>query len=391
MTINFMKKKDRSGLVEFVRVNTNEIDKLPNSFKDYFHEEKIKTISIDKWIDLYRSDNDIITLDLRSEGEFNDDKLPRAINFPILNDDERDEVGFLYKQFSPKSALFLAIIFANKKETELKELAKKFNGRTVYVYCWRGGGRSTAGAYYLEKCGLKVVKIEGGYKAYRSKVHDQLYVQNNKLLILSGLTGCGKTEILEKISNEYPTLDIEKAADHASSLFGHIRYDLKKSIRPQTQANFENNLFTQIISAINTKYPFISEGESKRISKFNIPDFFYQQMILSPTIKINSPIDLRVERIKEEYFSGEGAESVYSTVESSVFLKKLLGNNKIEELLELLNNRRHSEFIEWILVEYYDKRYAGKYKNIIAEIENIDISETINEVISIINSDKIKA
>ena len=285
--------------------------------------------------------------------------------------------------------MFLAVKYADKKEDKLTKLVETYKNNTIYVYCWRGGGRSTAGASYLEKYGAKVIKIEGGYKAYRSKIHEQFYKGNgnrlkNGLLILTGLTGCGKTEILEKISTHYPVLDIEKAAGHASSLFGHIRYDLKNGSKPLSQANFENNLFTQIISKENSEnYPFLSEGESKRISKFNIPEFFYKQMILSPTIKINSTIEKRVERIREEYFKGNGSEAIYKTVENSAFFKKLLGNKKVSDLLELLRSNRYDEFIEWILVEYYDHRYAGKYKSIIAEIENTNVFDTIEEIISI--------
>ncbi|MBN2789332.1 MAG: tRNA 2-selenouridine(34) synthase MnmH [Candidatus Delongbacteria bacterium] len=393
MNINSMKKKDRSALVEFVRNNSTDIDKLPNSFKDHFNESSINTITIDEWIELYRLNHKLITLDLRSESEFLDDKLPNAINFPILNNDERDEVGFLYKQFSPKAALFLALKYADKKEKELKNIVDNYHGNTIFVYCWRGGGRSTAGYSYLKKYGADVVKIEGGYKAYRSKIFEQLYLQSNSkikngLIILTGLTGCGKTEILEKISSDYPVLDIEKAAGHASSLFGHIRYELKSNSIPLSQSQFENNLFTQIISSNKSPYPFLSEGESKKISKFNIPDPFYQQMLLSPTIKINSLIELRIERIRNEYFSGNGVESVYSTVERSAFFKKLLGSKKVSELLELLNSGRYEEFIKWILVEYYDKRYAGKYKNIVAEIDNRNTDDTIEDIISIIHQFK---
>ena len=388
----YIKRKDRSELVKFIQSKEKEINEFPDSFKEYFNENKIKTISIDKWIDLYQNNNNIITIDLRSESEYEEDRLPNSINFPILDDTERDEVGFLYKQFSPKAALFLAVKYADKKEKSIKDLVQTYNGKAIYIYCWRGGGRSSAGYLYLENFGAKVIKIEGGYKAYRNRVHDQLYTDDNNrfkngLLILTGLTGCGKTEILEKMSNEFPVLDIEKAAGHASSLFGHIRYDIKNAVKPKLQSNFENNLFTEIISKPNPKnYPFLSEGESKRISKFNIPGKFYDKMILSPTIKINSTIEKRVERIKNEYFAGNGSEAVYNTVENSAFFKKLLGNEKVSDLLGLLKANRNEEFIEWILVEYYDHRYAGKYKNIIAEIDNINILDTIEEITSIMNN-----
>jgi tRNA 2-selenouridine synthase len=386
----YIKRKDRSELVKFIQGKEEEINKFPNSFNEYFDEDNIKTISIDEWINLYQSNNNIVTIDLRSESEFDEDKLPNSVNFPILDNIERDEVGFLYKQFSPKAALFLAIKYADKKETLINNLVQIYNGKNIYVYCWRGGGRSSAGYLYLQKYGAQVIKIKGGYKAYRNNIHDQFYLSEqsermkNGLLILTGLTGCGKTEIIEKMSDDFPVLDIEKAAGHASSLFGHIRYDLKNAIKPLSQANFENNLFQEIISKPNLRnYPFLSEGESKKISKFNIPGHFYDKMILSPTIKINSSIEKRVERIKTEYLSKFGAEAVYKTVENSAFFKKLLGNNKVLDLLELLKTNRDDEFIEWILVEYYDHRYAGKYKNIIAEIDNINIKDTIEEIASI--------
>ena len=388
----YIKRKDRSELVKFIQSKEKEINKFPDSFNKYFNEDNIQTISIDKWIDLYQNNNNIITIDLRSESEYEEDRLPNSVNFPILDDIERDEVGFLYKQFSAKAALFLAVRYADRKEVQIKSFVDLYKDKTIYLYCWRGGGRSSAGYLYLGKLGAKVIKIEGGYKAYRNKIHDQLYTDENNrikngLLILTGLTGCGKTEIIEKMNNDIPVLDIEKAAGHASSLFGHIRYDLKNAIIPKSQANFENNLFTEMISQPNPKnYHFLSEGESKRISKFNIPGNFYNKMILSPTIKINSTIEKRVERIKNEYFVKNGSEAVYNTVENSAFFKKLLGNKKVSDLLELLKNGREDEFIEWILLEYYDHRYAGKYKNIIAEVENINIVDTIEEITSIMNN-----
>ena len=40
-------------------------------------------------------------IDARSEGEYAEDHLPDAINWPSLNNEERIRVGTLYKQVSP--------------------------------------------------------------------------------------------------------------------------------------------------------------------------------------------------------------------------------------------------------------------------------------------------
>ena len=43
-------------------------------------------------------------IDVRSPAEFAEDHLPGAINCPVLDDDERIQVGTLYKQVSPFEA-----------------------------------------------------------------------------------------------------------------------------------------------------------------------------------------------------------------------------------------------------------------------------------------------
>ena len=39
-------------------------------------------------------------IDVRTPAEFAEDHIPGAVNFPVLNNDERVEIGTLYKQVS---------------------------------------------------------------------------------------------------------------------------------------------------------------------------------------------------------------------------------------------------------------------------------------------------
>ncbi|MFO7810682.1 MAG: tRNA 2-selenouridine(34) synthase MnmH [Candidatus Delongbacteria bacterium] len=378
------KKKDRSHLIELVRSHSSEIEKLPESYRDYF-DTRTPEISVDEWIDEFFKQKNILTIDVRSEAEFEKDHLPSALNFPILNNSERDEVGFLYKQVSPKSALFFALRSAAKKSSLISDLCDRFKDKHFIVYCWRGGGRSSAACHYFSQHGIRCTKIEGGYKAYRNKIYDLFYKDASGLsfVILSGLTGCGKTEILEKLAPKVPVLDIEKAAGHASSLFGHVRYELKNADIPSSQIQFENNLFQQILSAKRSDLPFLSESESKKISNFTIPEKLYEALLASPVIEIRADIKKRTERIKAEYFSG-GIEPVYKTVENSYFLKKKLGYEKVSELLNMLKEGNIDRFCEWFLTRYYDIRYAAKFTNIIARIKNDDTSKAAEEILSII-------
>jgi tRNA 2-selenouridine synthase len=364
------KKKDRSHLIRSAQENEAEINVLPESYEGYF-DDMPELIPSDDWTRAYGKNNGIITVDVRSGAEFEEDHLPGAINFPILDNTERDEVGFLYKQVSPKAALYLALKSAEAKMEKIKAFCKSLGQKDIFVYCWRGGGRSSAACHYFKQYGINCTKIEGGYKAYRHKIYKLFYEDPTslKFIVLSGLTGCGKTEIIENLTGKTPVFDIEKAAGHASSLFGHIRFEVKTDDIPKNQLQFENRLFEQIISCPDRSLSFITESESKKISKFCIPDKLYEKLLASPVIEVRSDLKNRIKRIKAEYFS-DGTKRAYATVERSEFLKKVIGSEKIAELLKMLSENRVDEFCEWFLKEYYDKRYATKFTNIIASVDN---------------------
>jgi tRNA 2-selenouridine synthase len=45
-----------------------------------------------------------LVIDVRSPAEFALDHIPGAVNYPVLNNEERVQIGTLYKQESPFSA-----------------------------------------------------------------------------------------------------------------------------------------------------------------------------------------------------------------------------------------------------------------------------------------------
>jgi len=379
-------RKDRSHLIQFAKDHETEINLLPENYNGYFPDEP-EVISAEDWTETYKIDKNIITVDVRSEAEFEEDHLPGAINFPILSNSERDEVGFLYKQVSPQAALYLALKTADNKTEDIRSFCENLKSKKIYVYCWRGGGRSSAACHYFSQHGINCIKIREGYKAYRHQIYQLFYEDPSSLnfVVLSGLTGCGKTQIIENLAGKAPVFDIEKAAGHASSLFGHIRFEVKTDDIPINQLQFENRLFEQIISSQRSAVPFITESESKRISKFNIPDKLYERLLDSPVIEVRSDIIKRVERIRAEYFS-DGIERAYQTVERSEFQRKVLGHEKIAELLGMLKAGKVDEFCEWFLEEYYDKRYATKFNKIIASVEHNDLNSASDEVVKIVSA-----
>ncbi|MCB1178956.1 MAG: hypothetical protein KDK36_15330, partial [Leptospiraceae bacterium] len=160
---------------------------------------------------LFTENPGCVIIDVRSESEFELDHIPGSINFPVLNDDERKEVGTIYKKnpFTAKQ-LGARLISSNiskilqKIEDLIEEKSINPSKVEFKIYCWRGGMRSRSLFIVMEMIGYKVSLIKGGYKEYRKGIINYLSeFQSENLLVIHGLSGSGKTEILEILEKEH--------------------------------------------------------------------------------------------------------------------------------------------------------------------------------------------
>lgn len=79
-------------------------------------------------------------IDVRSPAEFALDHVPGAINLPALSNDERAQVGTIYKQISPFEArkLGASLVARNVADHIAQAMADKDGSWRPLVYCWRG-------------------------------------------------------------------------------------------------------------------------------------------------------------------------------------------------------------------------------------------------------------
>ncbi len=63
--------------------------------------------------------DNVCIIDVRSENEFKNGTISGAINIPILNNGEREEVGFVYVNKSVREAKRLALKYAGYKLEEI--------------------------------------------------------------------------------------------------------------------------------------------------------------------------------------------------------------------------------------------------------------------------------
>ena len=232
-------------------------------------------------------------VDVRAPIEYNEDHIPGAINLPIFDDEERKEVGILYKSLGKDEAIKRGVEIGGKRIVDIIKSLTDIKDKTIIIYCARGGMRSASVASIINSLGIRAYKIKNGYKSFRKNVLEYLSTKiiTPKIFILQGLTGSGKTEILRFLNN---SIDLEAMAGHRSSVFGGI------GLKQNTQKFFETSLWHRLEELKNEKF-IIFEGESKKIGNLHIPENIFTQMREGLMISIEAPIRRRIDIIKNEY------------------------------------------------------------------------------------------
>ncbi len=287
-------------------------------------------------------------IDVRSPGEYAEGHIPGTFNLPLFDNDERSIIGTLYKNSGKEAAVLEGLGIAGKKlQNFVKQARRIAPERKILVHCWRGGMRSESMAWLLSTAGFDVCLLQGGYKAWRKFIRDS-WEKECRLIVLSGKTGSGKTEILRAIeAMGQQVLDLEKHANHKGSAFGAIG----ESPQP-TNEQFENNLCDSWLKLDFTK-PVWVEDESRFIGKVNIPERLYNLKQRSFSICIEMPVELRVERLIADY-TRYPKELLLHSLNN---LSRRLGGDKVKIAADAIENGDFATAIG-IVLTYYDKTYT---------------------------------
>ena len=239
-------------------------------------------------------------IDARSEGEFDEDHVPGAINWPTLNNDERIEIGTLYKQVNAfeakkRGAAIAARNIAGHIDREVIDKPKDWK---PLAYCWRGGKRSGSLSLILSEIGFRVTLLEGGYKAFRAAVVADIprWVSGQDFRVICGTTGSGKTRLLQALSAQgAQVIDLEALANHRSSVLGAIPG------QPQpTQKRFDTLVWDALRRLDRTRPVFI-ESESKKVGNVAVPVSLIEAMRQSPCLNLVLTDAERVALLMQDY------------------------------------------------------------------------------------------
>jgi tRNA 2-selenouridine synthase len=319
-------------------------------------------------------------IDVRAPVEFLAGSIPGSVNLPIMNDEERAQVGTTYKQKGQEAAVALGhqLVAGAVKEERVQAWVQFIRQNpTAVLTCFRGGLRSGTAQAWLVEQGIECPRIQGGYKVMRQFLLEniQAFCQSEKLNVISGATGSGKTLLLRSLKSFRKTADLELWAHHRGSAFGGY------ADGQPAQIDFENRLSLELLRNRRSqdRRATLIEDESRLVGRSVQPEALFDSLRASPVVMVEEPIASRVEVTYQDYIldsalgsnDEKASQEVYTRyLQSLQKISKKLGGLRTQEVLRDLQNAHldhsqghgldaHKVWIEKLLVYYYDPLYFG--------------------------------
>jgi len=295
-------------------------------------------------------------IDVRSPAEFALDHIPGSINYPVLNNEERAQIGTLYKQVSPFAAKKLGAAMVSRNIAQHLEQSMLNHPREwrPLIYCWRGGERSGAFTHVLNRIGWKAMQLEGGYQGFRRIVIDDLDLaaKQFQFQVICGMTGTGKTRILHELQSlGAQVLDLEGLAIHRGSVLGN-----EPDSEQPSQKGFETALWNALQS-LDPSTPVFIESESKKVGGVHIPDALMETIRNGLCIELRSSLPTRVSWLLHEYH--HFLENTAQFKEKLGLLTTRYGKVQIAEWFNQIDAGDFNPLVTDLLVKHYDPAYQS--------------------------------
>ncbi len=321
-------------------------------------------------------------LDVRAPVEYHQGAFPNANNAPLLNDEERHQVGLCYKNSGQEQAIALGhkLVCGAVKQQRIDHWIEQIQNHSIkYLYCFRGGLRSQISQQWLQEAGFDIPRVKGGYKAMRNFLNKQLEQADTNFYftLVAGLTGCRKTTLVAELKQG---IDLEGAAHHRGSSFG-------AHATPQSsQIDFEHQLAIDLLRAQQNHYQHIAlEDEGRFIGSVDIPKNIFEKMRLSPMVVIERSLEDRIDQLLKEYVTDmllefntlhDNSENAFTELSDYLLnslqrICKRLGQQRWQELDGIMrtalrdhqqNNDTslHRNWLRVLLTDYYDPMYLSQ-------------------------------
>lgn len=314
-------------------------------------------------------------IDARSEDEYANDHLPHAVNWPSLNNTERIVVGTMYKQVGgfeaqKHGAALVAANISKHIQNHVLDLPRNWQ---PLIYCWRGGKRSGSLAMVLGQIGFKIYLIEGGYKAFRAAMLQDIHrlAPQFQYRVISGSTGSGKTRLLQALRSEgAQVLDLEDLAQHRSSVLGHIPGQSQPS-----QKHFDTLVWQNLKQFDPARVVFV-ESESRKVGNLSIPETVILAMRNSPCYELILPFSERVALLLEDYnFFVADPELFCRRLDALIAIR---GKAVVDAWKVQVQAGQFEPVVHELLEIHYDPTYASSMRRNYARFQENVKCEAVN-------------
>lgn len=316
-------------------------------------------------------------MDMRAPTEFAHGAFPSAVSLPLMSDDERAQVGICYRQHGQQAAIELGhrlVSGATRDQRMAAWLQFARANPQGYLYCFRGGLRSRTVQQWLQAAGVDYPLVEGGYKAMRRFLLEELErsLSRAELVLISGKTGTGKTRVINRLSR---SIDLEGLARHRGSTFGQLP-------QPQpSQVDFENAVSIALLKLLaDGERRIYLEDEGRLIGRLYLPEALRERMKEAPMLVVEQTLEQRTAVVIEDYivdlgrqyaalFGAEGMARHADKLQQDLSrIRKRLGGERHQRVSQLMSaafaQQReagdlagHREWIVTLLEQYYDPMY----------------------------------
>jgi tRNA 2-selenouridine synthase len=305
-------------------------------------------------------------IDARTEAEFDEDHLPAALNWPTLNNAQRIEVGTAYKQINAFEAKKrgAAMAAANISKHIDNFVMDKPRDWKPLTYCWRGGKRSGSLSLILSEIGFQVRIIDGGYKAFRAALVEDIprLVEKLNFIVVCGPTGSGKTRLLQALSTISASetqpapqvLDLEALANHRSSVLGVLPG------LPQPTQKAYDTLVWDALRRFDPTRPVYVESESKKVGNVVVPVSLMDKMRSSTCLNLQLSMEERVALLMEDYdFFVKDTAFFCDRLEALVSAR---GRDVVKRWQALAQANDCETVVRELLIDHYDPVYFASMK-----------------------------